>query len=76
MQLECSEPRAKIQYWWSGQMNRQTAVGTLNDTIIREGSSKEEWLRRTESNNSFNRSGISLLFIENLDAIRRYFPPG
>jgi hypothetical protein len=26
-------------------------------------------------NNSFNRSGNSLDFIDNLDAIRRHFPP-
>ena len=36
----------------------RTASADLNDTI--EG----------RSNNSFNRSGISLLVIENLDAIR------
>ncbi|HEU0143679.1 MAG TPA: hypothetical protein VFQ47_02730 [Nitrososphaera sp.] len=35
-----------------------------------------EWLSRTESNNSLNRSGISLNVIENLDAIRCCFPPG
>jgi hypothetical protein len=28
------------------------------------------------SNKSFDRSGISMSLIENLDAIRRFFPPG
>jgi hypothetical protein len=28
------------------------------------------------SNNSFNRSGISLPLIVNLDAARQFFPPG
>jgi hypothetical protein len=30
----------------------------------------------TQPNNSFNRSGISLIVIVNLDAIRRFLPPG
>jgi hypothetical protein len=38
----------------------------LNNTINGEGSGKEEWQRRTKSNNSFNRSGISLPLIVNL----------
>jgi hypothetical protein len=57
-------------------MNRHAAVGMMNDKISREGSGNKEWQRRTKSNNSFNRSGISLPFIESLDAIRRFFPPG
>jgi hypothetical protein len=35
-------------------MNRQTAVGALNDTIKREGSGNEERPRRTKSNKSLN----------------------
>ncbi len=44
-------------------MNRRVAVDTLNDTISREGSGHEEWLRRTKSNNSFNPTLASELFI-------------
>jgi phage shock protein C len=48
-------------------MNRHAASGALNARIESMGSGSSEWLRRTKSNNSFNRSGISLDFIENLN---------
>jgi len=32
-----------------------------------EGSGEEEWQRRTKPNNSFDRSGMSLAVIDNLD---------
>jgi hypothetical protein len=57
-------------------MNRQAAVSALKDTINVEGSREAEWQHRTKPNNSFNRSGINLNVIENLDAARQFFPPG
>jgi hypothetical protein len=50
-------------------MNRQTAMGRLNDTISGEGSGEEERQRRTKSNNSLNRSANSVAFIENLSVM-------
>ncbi len=59
-----------------GELNRHAAAGALNDRIESARSGDAEWLRRTKSNNSFDRSGISMAFIVNLDVIRGYFPPG
>jgi len=57
-------------------MNRHAAMGALNDKINLEGSGEEERLRRTKSNNSFDRSGMSTPFIRKIEGLVRCFPPG
>jgi hypothetical protein len=57
-------------------MHRQAAVGAMKDRIKVESSGKAEWPRRTKSNNSLNRSGISLDFIRKIEGLIQYFPPG
>jgi hypothetical protein len=63
LQLEWCEPRVSIEPWCSGQMKRQTALGTLNDRNKQECSEEAEWLRRTKSNNSLNPTLASGSFI-------------
>jgi hypothetical protein len=43
-------------------MNRQKAVGVLDDRIKVEGSGEEERLRWTKSNNSLNPTRVKHLF--------------
>jgi hypothetical protein len=57
-------------------MNRHAAWGTLNDRINGKKSGKAEWQSRTKPNNSFNPSGISLLFVRKIEGLVRFFPPG
>ena len=44
-------------------MNRQEAVGELDDIINDEGSDSEEWLSRTKPNYSLQPTGISISLI-------------
>jgi hypothetical protein len=44
-------------------MNRHAALVELNDRINDKGSGYAEWSRRTESNNSFDPTRLSLAFI-------------
>jgi hypothetical protein len=76
MRLEGCEPRALNLKFRSGALNRHAALVALNDRIKVEGSGKAERSRRTKPNKRFDRSGMSLAFIVNLEAARRYFPPG
>jgi len=48
----------------------------LEDAINMPARRRGNRLQRARPNNSFNRSGMSLPFIINWDAIRQYFPPG
>jgi hypothetical protein len=57
-------------------MNRQTALGMSNDTINGEGTGGEERLRRTKSNNSFNRSANSAAFIRETLLLLLFAAPG
>jgi hypothetical protein len=43
-------------------MNRQAAMGELNDRISGDSSGDEAWSRRTESNNSLNPTRVEHLF--------------
>jgi hypothetical protein len=55
MMLECSEPAPALSVA-DLVMNRHAALVALNDGIKDEWSGEEEWLWRTKSNNSFDRS--------------------
>ncbi len=65
----------------SGLLETDICSGTGNIKLAEKdlkklGKGKVVVKSNPKHNNSFNRSGISLSFIVNLDAIRRYFPPG
>jgi hypothetical protein len=49
-------------------LNRHAALGALNDKIKVAGRWRAEWFRPTKPNKRFDRSGMSLAFIENLNA--------
>jgi hypothetical protein len=57
-------------------MKRHAALGKWNGTTSLEGSGNEEWLGRTKSNNSFDRSGISLDVIRQIECFSQFFPLG
>jgi hypothetical protein len=75
-----------VELWitpkWIGKLNPSNySTYTKGSVVVRNCKSNYRKRRRpmklkAAPNNSFNRSGISLSFIENLDDIRRYFPPG
>ena len=76
LELEGCGPRAGTESGGSGNVNRQTGCGEVDDQLSIEVSGKAERRRRRKPNNGMHPTGMSANVIRQLECLFQCFPAG